>query len=59
MAVKTQQKTLESSMKSWPLGILAHRTSKDDGSGCPITETKRIGNLGSINYLSQKVSQDP
>ena len=35
------------------VGILAHRTSEDDGLGCPNTETKRFWYLGSMKPFSE------
>ena len=40
-----------------PGGILAHRTSEDDGLGCTITKNAKY--LGSMVHHSQKMSQDP
>ncbi len=33
--------------------------SADEHFGCPITETKRIGHLGSMKTFSGSVRQDP
>ncbi len=45
------------STNSSTLGILAHRTSEDERLGCTITETKRIGPVGSMVHHSDRFGE--